>query len=32
LRHLEINPGGLHGFRRFAVDTFDGGDVLTLHG
>ena len=32
LRNLQIDPGGLHGFRRFAADAFDRSDVLTLHG
>ena len=30
LRNLQVDPGGLHGFRRFAGDAFDGGDVLAL--
>jgi hypothetical protein len=32
LRNLQVDPRGLHGFRRFALDAFDRGDVLACHG
>src|SRR6202007_1484731 len=32
LRNLQADPGRLHRLRGFAVDAFDGGDVLALDG